>query len=159
MTAPLQSRQHQNCQVYLSAEWNVASGASGCINLPNAVPNNIDEDLSHGLINFKDTKTKSRLHWRLIELIDWRYSQSCWSCWLFRPSFVNYCPSNLLSGSPPPPHPSQRQSTDSRIYRQCVPWGGVGVLSCFGDQSILCTSLTLSLWPDLEPTKLLHHPK
>jgi hypothetical protein len=28
--------------------------------------------------------------------IGWRYSQSCGS---FRPSFVNYCPSNLLSGS------------------------------------------------------------
>ncbi len=25
------------------------------------------------------------------------YSQSCW---YFRPSFVNFCPSNLLSGSP-----------------------------------------------------------
>ncbi len=38
----------------------------------------------------------------LLEFIDWRYSQSCWH---FRPSFVNYCPSNLLSGSPPPPFP------------------------------------------------------
>jgi hypothetical protein len=27
------------------------------------------------------------------------------SCWYFRPSFVNYCPSNFLSGSPPPPLP------------------------------------------------------
>ncbi len=31
----------------------------------------------------------------LSEFIDWKYSQSCW---YFRPSFVNYCPSNLLSG-------------------------------------------------------------
>ncbi len=36
--------------------------------------------------------------------IDWRYSQSYW---YFRPSFVNCCPSNLLSGSiSPPPPPS-----------------------------------------------------
>jgi hypothetical protein len=53
----------------------------------------------HGLINYKDTNTKCRLYWCLIEFLDWRYSQSCW---YFRPSFVNYCPSNLLSGSPPP---------------------------------------------------------
>ncbi len=33
---------------------------------------------------------------------DWKYSQSCW---YFRPSFVNCCSSNLLSGSTlPPPH-------------------------------------------------------
>ncbi len=52
----------------------------------------------------------SSLYWCLIEFIDWRYSQSCW---YFRPSFVNYCPSNLLSGSPPHPSPpSQSQSTE-----------------------------------------------
>ncbi len=27
-----------------------------------------------GLINYKDTKTKSNLYWCLIEFIDWRYS-------------------------------------------------------------------------------------
>ncbi len=37
-----------------------------------------------------------------LEIIDWRDSQSC-LC--FRPSFVNYCPSNVLSDSPPPPPP------------------------------------------------------
>jgi hypothetical protein len=31
--------------------------------------------------------------------INRRHSQSCW---YFRPSCVNYCPSNLLSGSSPP---------------------------------------------------------
>ncbi len=30
------------------------------------------------------------------EFIDWRYNQSCW---YFRTSFMNCCPSNLLSGS------------------------------------------------------------
>jgi hypothetical protein len=32
----------------------------------------------HELINYKDTKTKCRVYWCLIEFIDWRYSQSCW---------------------------------------------------------------------------------
>ncbi len=53
----------------------------------------------HVLINYKDTKTKCRLYRCLIEFIDRRYSQSCW---YFRPSFVNHCPSNLLSYSPSP---------------------------------------------------------
>jgi hypothetical protein len=52
-----------------------------------------------GLINYKDTKTKCRLYWRLVEFIEWRYSQSCW---YFRPNFEYYCPSNLLTGSSPP---------------------------------------------------------
>ncbi len=57
-----------------------------------------------------DTKTKCRhlKNWPLkglwgrclSELIDRRYSQSCWYFW---PSFVNCCPSNLLSGSTIPP--------------------------------------------------------
>jgi hypothetical protein len=60
----------------------------------------------HGLINYIDTKAKCRYlkKWSvkglcgrcLSEFIDWRYSQSCW---YFRPSFVNCCPSPLLSGS------------------------------------------------------------
>jgi hypothetical protein len=71
--------------------------------------------------------TLNCLYWCFLEFIDWRYSQSCWN---FRPSFVNYCPSNLLSGSPPP---SQSQRT---VYTDSV-WlggdGGGGVLSCVGD--------------------------
>jgi hypothetical protein len=49
---------------------------------------------------------------------------------VFRPSFVNYCPSNLLSCSPPPL---------PKVKIQCIQkvcgWevGGGGVLSCFGD--------------------------
>ncbi len=38
---------------------------------------------------YKDTKTKCRLYWCIIEFIDWRYSQSCW---YFRPSLVNTAP-------------------------------------------------------------------
>ncbi len=47
------------------------------------------------VINYKDTKSKCRLYWCLIEIIDWRYSQSYW---YFHSSFVNYFPSILLSG-------------------------------------------------------------
>ncbi len=61
--------------------------------------------------------------------VDWRYSQSCW---YFRPRFVNYCPSNLLFGSPPPPLPPFSKLKYS-IYRQCVAGRGGGVLSCVGD--------------------------
>jgi hypothetical protein len=84
---------------------------------------------SHRLIIYKDTKNKCRLYWCLIEFIDWRYSQSCW---YFRPSSVNYCFSNLLSGSPSPPlTPSQSQSA---VYSDGVWLGeGGGVLSCVGD--------------------------
>jgi hypothetical protein len=68
----------------------------------------------HGLINHIGTKAKCRhlnkltckgtLQQCLSEFIDWKYSQSCW---YFRLSFVNCCPSNLLSGStlPSPPFP------------------------------------------------------
>jgi hypothetical protein len=68
----------------------------------------------HELINYIDTKSKmssSEKNWSLnglcgrylSEFVDWRYSQSCWYYW---PSFVNWCPSNLLSGwTPPPPLP------------------------------------------------------
>jgi hypothetical protein len=48
--------------------------------------------------------------------------------WFFRPSFVNYCNSNLLSGSPNPL---------PKVKSQCVAgrgWGGGGVLSYVGDR-------------------------
>jgi hypothetical protein len=73
------------------------------------------EQCYHGLINYIDTKAKCRhlkkftcqgtLRQVFVRVyIDKRYSQSCW---YFRPSFLNCCPSNLLSGSslPPPPFP------------------------------------------------------
>ena len=88
--------------------------------------------LHHGLINYKDTKTKCRPYWCLIEFIDWRDSQSCW---YFRHSFVNNCPSNLLSGSPPPLPPSQSQSS---VFTDSVWLGrGGGVLSCVEDHILL----------------------
>ncbi len=51
-------------------------------------------------ITIKTANPKCRLNWSLIEFIDRRYSVSCW---YFRPSFVNCCPPNLLSGSRSPP--------------------------------------------------------
>ncbi len=57
----------------------------------------------------------------LSECIDLRYSQSCW---YFRPSFVNCCRSNLLSGSTlTDSPPSLCQST---VYTDSVRLRGVG---------------------------------
>ncbi len=100
--------------------------------------------------NYKDTKTKCRLYWFLIEFVDLRHSQSCW---YFRPSFLNYFPSNLLTGSPspsPPPFPKSIQTV-------CL--GGVGVGCWFVLKTIFCRSSTLCFWPDSEQKKLLYHPK
>jgi len=71
----------------------------------------IDLGLLHGLIIYKDTKAKCRpiKKWPvrglcgrfLSEFIDCRNSQSCWH---FRPSFVNCCPSTFsLVQLPLPP--------------------------------------------------------
>ncbi len=92
---------------------------------------------NHGLINYKDNKTKCLKKLtcegtlRQVFIRVYRHSQSCW---YFRPSFMNYCPSNLLSRSPFLPFPVSKYS----IYRQCV--AGKGVLSCVGD--LFCMSLT-----------------
>ncbi len=58
----------------------------------------------------------------LEEFIDWRYSQSCWC---FRPSFVNCCPTYLLSGSTLPPLPLFRVNKYT-VYTYSV-GGGDGV--------------------------------
>ncbi len=63
--------------------------------------------LPHGLINLIDTKAKCRHLWR--------YSQSCW---YFRPSFVNCCPSPLLCGSNHPCLNKYLYTVYTRI--QCV---------------------------------------
>ncbi len=44
----------------------------------------------------------------LSEFIDWRY---CQSCWYFRPSIVNCCSSNVLSGSTLPPSSLCKKNT------------------------------------------------
>jgi hypothetical protein len=85
----------------------------------------------------------------LSEFIDWRYSQSCW---YFRPSFLNYCPFNLLSSSPPPPLPKVKVQ---QIVCGLEVVGGCWVVL----QTIFCRILTFCFWPDSEPTNLLYHPK
>jgi hypothetical protein len=72
------------------------------------------------MFSSKKTDCKELCSRWLSEFIDWRYSQSCW---YFRPSFVNYCPSNLLFGLtlpplPPPPFPCFK--VQYTVYRQCV---------------------------------------
>ncbi len=55
---------------------------------------------------------------------------------VFLTIFVNYWPSNLLSGSPPPQlSPFQSKSTVYTLYRQCVAGGG-GMFSCAGDHNL-----------------------
>jgi hypothetical protein len=86
----------------------------------------------------------------LLEFIDWRY---CQSCWYFRPSFVNYSPPNLLSGSPSPLPPSlcHITHTDSVwLGGDEGVWGGGGVKLCLRPYSA---------GPDAEPTKLVVHPE
>jgi hypothetical protein len=71
---------------------------------------------------------------------------------IFRPSFVNYCPSNLISSSPYPP--SLCQST---VFTDSV-WlgGGWGVLSPVGDY-ILLEFITLYL-PRFRTYKIARPP-
>ncbi len=60
----------------------------------------------HGLIKYKDAKTKCRHLKKKLTckgILRQVYSQLCW---YYRPSFVNCCPSNLLSGSNLPLSPS-----------------------------------------------------
>ena len=65
----------------------------------------------------------------LLELIDRRYSQSCL---YFRPNFVNYCPSNLYSDSPPhPTFPCVKVQYIQTVCGWDGGWGGV--LRCIGE--------------------------
>ncbi len=128
----------------------------------------------HGRMNHKDTKPymsaflsvdllKDFSAFCLTDFIDWRYIHS-W--FVFSTQLVNCCPPGrrnyrilctvapllyLLSDLLPPPLPNVQ-------YIQTVcncGWGRGGVeMYCTVDRSF-----TLCFWPDLEPTKLLHHPK
>jgi hypothetical protein len=113
----------------------------------------VTENPGHGLINYIDTKAKCchLKNWPVKGLCGWRYSRSFW---YFRSSFENCCPSNLLSKFNPPPS-SLCQST---VCTDSV-WldGGWGCWVLL--EAIFCRSLTLCIWPDSEPTKLLDHYK
>ncbi len=56
------------------------------------------------------------------------------SRWYFRPSFVNCCPSNLLSVSPLPPFPVLISILYTRIW--CVRGGGIGGYRVLGLRKI-----------------------
>ncbi len=86
----------------------------------------------------------------LSEFIDWRCNQPYW---YFRPSFVNWGPSNLLSGLTPPPFHVMKYS----IYRHCVTGRGWRVLKPVEDHilqefNILCLS-------GFRTHKIADHPK
>ncbi len=70
---------------------------------------------------------------------------------VFRPSFMNCCPSNLFSGSTLPPPMSKYI-----IYRHCGMGegggGGVDILQEFN-------TLYLTRFRTYKPTKLIDHPK
>ncbi len=93
----------------------------------------LGEGKEHGLTNFIDTKAKCSHLKNLIlkvprgrclsEFRDWRYSQSCW---YLRPSFVNCCPSNLLTGSTLPLSPLFCVNKYT-VYKYTVCKGGYGV--------------------------------
>ncbi len=93
----------------------------------------------------------------LSEFIDWRYSQSCW---YFRPSFVNCCPSNLLSGlTLPSPFPVWIS------ILVCVWGGGYGVLGLRQTNTCRKVSLQVNLFrwryfalPSISLIFLQHHP-
>ncbi len=113
--------------------------------------------LNHWLINYKGTKkvisSKKKLTCNgtfrqvLIRVyrLEIQYSQSCW---YFRPSFVNFSPSNLLFGSPPPP-PLKVQYLQTVCG--CMGLGGGNWVLL---ETIFCRSLTLFICLDSEPTKL-----
>ncbi len=111
-------------------------------------------------MNFKDTKAKCRHLKKLEKGLCGRclfrvYRLEIHSVMLvyFRSSCMNCCPSNLLSGSSLPP---LIPSLCEQVYStQCVRGGGgCGVLL----ETIFCRILTLCIWPDSEPKKLLDHP-
>ncbi len=92
----------------------------------------------------------------LFELRDWRYSLTVG---IFDPGLwmMNYCPSNLLSGSPPPPFPLPCVKIQYIQAVCCWLWGwGEGVESCERPYS---ADLTFCIWSDSESKILLDHPK
>jgi hypothetical protein len=77
---------------------------------------------THRLINYIDTKAKCHHAAGVYQSLHTGDAMSK-SCWYFRPSFVNCCPSNLLSGSNLP----SPASLCEIAYYYCMGRGGVGV--------------------------------
>jgi hypothetical protein len=117
---------------------------------------------NHGLFHFKDNNTKYR-HLKKLTC-----KETLWQVFLrvyrleiqsvmlvFRPSFVNYCPTNHLSGSPPPPLPCVKIQYLQTICGWEGARGGGVVELCWRSH---LQNLTLCIWPDSEPGTLLDHP-
>jgi len=106
-------------------------------------------------IIIKTPNPEWRLNWCLIELVDWRYSQSCMM--LSSTPFVKKRPSNLLTGSPPPSPPLPPFPVWIRTgvcILQCLTRvGGIGLCGDHLQELYSC------IWPDSEPTQSLFHPK
>jgi hypothetical protein len=95
------------------------------------------DSTSHGLINYIDTK--SNCH-KMSLKIDWKGT--------LRKLFIRVLSDSTL----PPPFPVSK-------YRIYSVWRGGGGGCWVLLETLFCRSLTLCIWPDSEPTKLLDHPK
>jgi hypothetical protein len=135
----VQSRESQNkgrrnaiaaCPAKKKLIINTPARAIACISCPVRI-----QRCNHGQINYYRNQSKMssyKKNWSVKGLIgrcsseftDWRYSKSFW---YFRPSFVNCCPSNLLSCSTLPPLPL-RCVTKYTVYTYTVCGSGYGVL-------------------------------
>ncbi len=125
-----------------SAQWNLRSGRW----------NSVEYSMKK---NYKDTKTKCRLYWCLIEFyrLEIRSVMLVYSTQLCE--LLQLLPSVWLTFPTPSPFPKSRYI----IYSQCVAGRGWGEGCWVVMETIFCRSLTLGFWLDSEPTKLLHHPK
>ncbi len=83
------------------------------------------------ILCFKDTKTKRRLYWCLIEFIDWRYSQSCWYFWpsLWTIALLTFS----LVHSPPLPWVKAQYMQTVCSWEEVGGGGVVDSLSCVRD--------------------------
>ncbi len=106
----------------------------------------------HGLINYKDTKTKCRLYWCLIRV--YRLEIQSVKFVVSTP----LCELNLLWFTSPTPPPLPKVKVQRTVYTDSV-WLGGGEGCWVVLETIFCKSLTLCFWPGSETTKLLHHPK
>ncbi len=92
----------------------------------------------HGRKTLKTHNPKCRLHWCIIEFIDWRYSQLCW---YFR--LLLWALAHLPSLWPPPPHPPPPHSQSKRTVNKA--WLGRGGGCWVVLKTIFCRSSTLFL--------------
>jgi hypothetical protein len=85
----------------------------------------ISELQSMAQISMKTPNPKCRLYWCLIELIDWRHSQSCW---YFRTLLWTRAPLtfSMVHLPPSPPLPCVNNYRGTCIHTMCNKGGGWG---------------------------------